>query len=198
MPLARPECLIVFTRFPEAGKTKTRLIPALGAKGAARLQRQMTEHIMATAAKLFNRPGLTIEAYHEGGNSDLMQAWLGSQFTYRQQETGNIGRRMLKAFENAFQDEIETAVIIGSDGVLPLTFKNGDSWENLGLEGSETFTITGIANIEPRKTLHVRAVKPDGREIEFDVTARLNTDIDVEYFEHGGILPYVLRKIMTE
>jgi hypothetical protein len=115
MPLARPECLIVFTRFPEAGKTKTRLIPALGAKGAARLQRQMTEHIMANAAKLFNRPGLTIEAYHEGGNSDLMQAWLGSQFTYRQQETGNIGRRMLKAFENAFQDEIETAVIIGSD-----------------------------------------------------------------------------------
>jgi hypothetical protein len=110
MPLARPECLIVFTRFPEAGKTKTRLIPALGAKGAARLQRQMTEHIMANAAKLFNRPGLTIEAYHEGGNSDLMQAWLGSQFTYRQQETGNIGRRMLKAFENAFQDEIETAV----------------------------------------------------------------------------------------
>jgi aconitate hydratase len=83
-------------------------------------------------------------------------------------------------------------------GVLPLTFKNGESWENLGLDGSETFTITGIANIEPRKTLNVRAVKADGNEIEFEVTARLNTDIDVEYFKHGGILPYVLRKIMSE
>jgi rSAM/selenodomain-associated transferase 2/rSAM/selenodomain-associated transferase 1 len=115
MPLARPECLIVFTRFPEPGKTKTRLIPALGTKGAARLQRHMTEHIIATAAKLSNRPGLTIEVYHEGGNTDLMQAWLGSQFTYRPQGTGNIGRRMLRAFENAFQDEMATAVIIGSD-----------------------------------------------------------------------------------
>jgi aconitate hydratase len=83
-------------------------------------------------------------------------------------------------------------------GVLPLTFNNGDSCESLGLDGSETFTITGIANIEPRKTLHVRAVKPDGGEIEFEVTARLNTDIDIEYFKHGGILPYVLRKILAE
>ena len=115
MPLARPERLIVFTRFPEPGKTKTRLIPALGPNGAARLQRQMTEHIIAAAAKLSNRPGLTIEVYHEGGNTDLMQEWLGSQFTYRSQGTGNIGRRMLRAFENAFQDEMATAVIVGSD-----------------------------------------------------------------------------------
>lgn len=83
-------------------------------------------------------------------------------------------------------------------GVLPLTFKAGDSWKNRGLDGSETFTISGIENIEPLKTLHVRAVKPDGSEIEFEVTARLNTDIDVEYFKHGGILPYVLRKILAE
>jgi aconitate hydratase len=82
-------------------------------------------------------------------------------------------------------------------GVLPLTFKNGDSWEKLGLDGSETFTISGIANIEPLKTVHIRAVKPDNSEIEFEVTARLNTDIDVEYFKHGGILPYVLRKILS-
>ena len=115
MPLARPERLIVFTRFPEPGKTKTRLIPALGPNGAARLQRQMTEHIIAAAAKLSNRPGLTIEVYHEGGNTDLMQEWLGSQFAYRSQGTGNIGRRMLRAFENAFQDEMATAVIVGSD-----------------------------------------------------------------------------------
>ncbi len=115
MPLARPECLIVFTRYPESGKTKTRLIPALGRKGAARLQRQMTEHIVATATKLSNRPGLAIEVYHEGGSTDLMKAWLGSQFAYRPQGTGDIGQRMLRAFENAFQDEMAAAVIIGSD-----------------------------------------------------------------------------------
>ncbi|MEJ2286494.1 MAG: hypothetical protein P8X85_23195, partial [Desulfobacterales bacterium] len=79
MSAAVPERLIVFTRFPEPGKTKTRLIPALGARGAARLQRQMTEHLMATAAKLSNRPGLAVEVYHEGGNTGLMQGWLGSQ-----------------------------------------------------------------------------------------------------------------------
>ena len=83
-------------------------------------------------------------------------------------------------------------------GVLPLTFKNGNSWESLGLDGSETYTIIGIENIEPRKSLHVRAVKLDGQKIEFDVTARLDTDIDVAYFKHGGILPYVLRKILSE
>ena len=103
----------------------------------------------------------------------------------------------IKAVIAESYERIHRSNLVGM-GVLPLTFKGGDSWENLGLGGSETITITGIANIEPRKTLLVRAVKPDGSDIEFEVTARLNTDIDVEYFKHGGILPYVLRKIMTE
>jgi len=63
------------------------------------------------------------------------------------------------------------------------------------------FTVeffTGIENIAPRKILTVKAVKPDAREIDFEVIARLDTDIDVEYFKHGGILPYVLRKILNE
>jgi len=103
----------------------------------------------------------------------------------------------IKAVIAESYERIHRSNLVGM-GVLPLTFKNGNSWQNLGLDGSETFTITGIANIEPRKTLHVIAVKPDGSEIQFEVTARLNTDIDVEYFKHGGILPYVLRIIMTE
>jgi aconitate hydratase len=81
-------------------------------------------------------------------------------------------------------------------GVLPLVFKDGQSWPGLGLDGSETFTITGIEDLTPRKTLRVRAVKADGREIAFEVTARVDTEIEVDYFVHGGILPYVLRKIM--
>jgi rSAM/selenodomain-associated transferase 2/rSAM/selenodomain-associated transferase 1 len=115
MTAVMPERLIVFTRFPEPGKTKTRLIPALGAKGAARLQGQMTEHILATASKGSSRPGLTVEVRHEGGNPDLMQEWLGSQFSYRPQGPGDLGRRMARAFEEAFRDSKKAAVIVGSD-----------------------------------------------------------------------------------
>jgi aconitate hydratase len=49
----------------------------------------------------------------------------------------------------------------------------------------------------PRKTLQVKAVKPDGKEIRFDVIARLDTDIDIEYFKNGGILQYVIRKLLN-
>jgi aconitate hydratase len=54
-----------------------------------------------------------------------------------------------------------------------------------------------VAAVKPRATLPVTAVKPDGRVIAFDVTARLDMDIEIDYFTHGGILPYVLRRIMT-
>jgi aconitate hydratase len=81
-------------------------------------------------------------------------------------------------------------------GVLPLVFQDGQSWRNLGLDGSETVTITGVETLTPRKTLQVKAVKPDGREIAFEVTARVDSDIEVDYYVHGGILAYVLRKIM--
>jgi aconitate hydratase len=81
-------------------------------------------------------------------------------------------------------------------GVLPLMFMPGENAENLGLDGSETYFISGIADIQPRQQLEVRAVKPDNREIKFNVIARLDTDIEVDYYHGGGILPYVLRKIM--
>ena len=115
MPSARRERLIVLTRFAEPGKTKTRLIPALGQQGAARLQRQMTEHVMAAAASLNGQNGLSVEVRHAGGNAALMQDWLGSNFIYRPQDGGNLGRRMQRAFEAAFEDDAAAVVIIGSD-----------------------------------------------------------------------------------
>jgi aconitate hydratase len=93
-------------------------------------------------------------------------------------------------------ERIHRSNLVGM-GVLPLVFREGQGWRSLGLDGSETFTISGIEGLTPRKTLQVRAVKPDGREISFEVTARVDTDIEVDYFIHGGILPYVLRKIMN-
>jgi aconitate hydratase len=93
-------------------------------------------------------------------------------------------------------ERIHRSNLVGM-GVLPLVFKDGQSWQGLGLDGSETFSIFGVESLTPRITLPVRAVKPDGREIAFEVTARVDTDIEVDYIAHGGILPYVLRKIMA-
>lgn len=93
-------------------------------------------------------------------------------------------------------ERIHRSNLVGM-GVLPLVFLPGDSTQSLSLDGSETYSISGIEDIEPRKQLQVRAVKTDGSEIRFEVTARLDTDIEVDYFKHGGIMPYVLRKIIA-
>ncbi len=92
-------------------------------------------------------------------------------------------------------ERIHRSNLVGM-GVLPLVFKEGEGWRKLGLDGSETISITGVETLTPRKTLQVEAVKPDGRETAFEVTARVDTDIEVDYYVHGGILAYVLRKIM--
>jgi aconitate hydratase len=66
----------------------------------------------------------------------------------------------------------------------------------LGLTGFETFFILGIEDIQPRKVLQVTAVKEDSQPVPFEVLTRLDTDMDLDYFLHGGILPYVLRKLV--
>jgi rSAM/selenodomain-associated transferase 1 len=109
------ERLIVFTRFPEPGKTKTRLIPALGELGAADFQRRMTEYILSAVAAACKQRRLTIAVYYEGGDAGLMRDWLGPQFIYRSQGSGNLGRRMDNAFQEAFRTGIEAVVIVGSD-----------------------------------------------------------------------------------
>jgi glycosyltransferase A (GT-A) superfamily protein (DUF2064 family) len=68
MPAGCRELLIIFTRYPEPGKAKTRLIPALGAQGAAELQRRMTERTLAMALPLSQSRLMTIEVRYEGGS----------------------------------------------------------------------------------------------------------------------------------
>jgi len=101
----------------------------------------------------------------------------------------------VKAVITGSYERIHRSNLVGM-GVLPLVFKEGDSWSSLGLDGSELFSISGIQDITPRKTLQVEAVKEDGTKISFEVTARLDTVVDVKYFLNGGILPYVLRKLI--
>jgi aconitate hydratase len=83
-------------------------------------------------------------------------------------------------------------------GVLPLIFSGGDNAQSLGLDGSEVYAIGGLGEIAPRSQLLVTATRGNGSLITFTVTARLDTDIDVLYFRHGGILPYVLRQMLQE
>jgi len=94
-------------------------------------------------------------------------------------------------------ERIHRSNLVGM-GVLPLVFKNGETVDMLGLAGSETFSISGIEDMHPRKTLSVKAVKEDNQEVHFDVIARLDTEVEVDYFLNGGILQYVLRKILSE
>jgi aconitate hydratase len=83
-------------------------------------------------------------------------------------------------------------------GVLPLEFLPDDSPESLGLDGTESYSTSGIEDLRPGKKISVTAVKLDGSEIQFTCRARLDTDVEVEYYRHGGILPYVLRKMTDE
>lgn len=83
-------------------------------------------------------------------------------------------------------------------GVLPLQFKDGDSAASLALDGSEVFSITGIANgIEPRQDVQVSAVRNDGSSVDFATTLRVDAPAEVEYFTHGGILQMVQRQIIA-
>lgn len=103
----------------------------------------------------------------------------------------------VKAIIAESYERIHRSNLVGM-GVLPLVFQDGESWESLGLDGSETYSIAGIENMEPRKSLKVTAKKDDGTMVTFSVTARLDTIVDVEYFENNGILPCILRKLLKK
>ncbi|MCC5802508.1 aconitate hydratase AcnA [Rossellomorea vietnamensis] len=78
-------------------------------------------------------------------------------------------------------------------GVLPLQFKKGDSAESLGLTGRETISVNVTNDVKPRDILTVTAVAEDGSKTEFEVLARFDSDVEVDYYRHGGILQMVLR-----
>jgi aconitate hydratase len=83
-------------------------------------------------------------------------------------------------------------------GVLPLEFKDGVSRKSLKLDGTELFDISGVADgITPRQDVACRITRADGSVEEIQLTCRIDTLDEVEYFRHGGILQYVLRKLAT-
>jgi aconitate hydratase len=105
----------------------------------------------------------------------------------------------VKAVVAESYERIHRSNLIGM-GVLPLQFRQGESAATLGLTARETYTITGIAGeaLLPGGTAHVSVTKPGGAGAEFDALIRLDTAVEVEYYRHGGILPYVLRGLARD
>lgn len=104
----------------------------------------------------------------------------------------------IKAIIAESYERIHRSNLVGM-GVLPLQYVDGDNAEKLGLTGKEIFAITGIAeDIKPLKKVQVNATKEDGTAIKFDVIARMDSAIEIEYYRHGGILQYVLRHFLEK
>ena len=109
------ERLIIFTRCPIAGKAKTRLIPALGAEAAADTQRQLTELTLCRAAALAIARGVGLEVRYDGGDARAMRDWLGPRPRHAPQGEGDLGQRLARAAQDAFESDAASVVIIGAD-----------------------------------------------------------------------------------
>jgi len=95
-------------------------------------------------------------------------------------------------------ERIHRSNLVGM-GVLPCNFTGGDTWQSLGLDGSETVDVTGLeAKLEPRMSLGCKITGADGSEKEIELLCRLDTVDEVDYYRHGGILHYVLRDLLAK
>ncbi|GAO53994.1 aconitate hydratase AcnA [Novosphingobium sp. NBM11] len=115
----------------------------------------------------------------------------GSSRDWAAKGTNLLGVRavIVESFER-----IHRSNLVGM-GVLPLQFKDGATRQSLGLTGDDTYTIKGVANLQPRQDVEVEVTRPDGSTFSFTALCRIDTANEVEYFMNGGILHYVLRKL---
>jgi aconitate hydratase len=95
-------------------------------------------------------------------------------------------------------ERIHRSNLVGM-GVVPLQFKGADSVDSLGIKGDETFDITGLEHgIRPMMDVKLTIHRKDGTKKEATLLLRIDTPIEVDYFLHGGILPYVLRDLVAK
>jgi aconitate hydratase len=114
---------------------------------------------------------------------------MGSSRDWAAKGTALLGVRAVVA--QSFE-RIHRSNLIGM-GVLPLQFEEGESWETHGITGDETFSLTGLEMLKPRQTAYLEMGKK-----KIKLTSCLDTPTEVDYYKHGGILPYVLRHILQE
>ena len=108
------------------------------------------------------------------------------------------GTRLLgvKAVVAASFERIHRSNLVGM-GVLPLQFPDGTSGQSLGLDGSEIFSIIGLSNaIKPGQTVTLEIKGKDREDRSVPVRLRIDTPIEIDYYRHGGILPFVLRQLL--
>jgi aconitate hydratase len=120
---------------------------------------------------------------------------MGSSRDWAAKGTNLLGVKAVvaKSFER-----IHRSNLIGM-GVLPLQFEEGTNAETLDLDGTETFNLSGLTDeIAPSETLNLEITRANGDTKIIPVIARLDTHIEIDYYRHGGILPYVLRQILSE
>ena len=115
----------------------------------------------------------------------------GSSRDWAAKGTNLLGVRavIVESFER-----IHRSNLVGM-GVLPLQFTNGETRTSLGLTGDDSFTILGIAQIQPRQMVDVAVTRKDGSTFTFQALCRIDTANELEYYMNGGILQYVLRKL---
>ncbi|MDP9192663.1 MAG: aconitate hydratase [Acidobacteriota bacterium] len=132
------------------------------------------------------RVPLVILAGHEYGT--------GSSRDWAAKGTKLLG---VKAVVAASFERIHRSNLVGM-GVLPCQFADGTNAQTLGLDGTETFDVIGIEGVlRPRQQATLRIHRPNGATQDVSVTVRIDTPIEVDYYEHGGILPFVLRQLMA-
>jgi aconitate hydratase len=93
-------------------------------------------------------------------------------------------------------ERIHRSNLVGM-GVLPLQFKSGDSVESLGIKGDETFDVAVPRDVKPQQELTLAITRKDGTKQNVTVLCRIDTPIEVDYYRHGGILPFVLRELIA-
>jgi len=95
-------------------------------------------------------------------------------------------------------ERIHRSNLVGM-GVLPLQFKDGTTAQTLKLDGTETYDIVGLdANIKPQQDLTLKITRKDGKVENVPVRCRIDTPIEIDYYQHGGILPFVLRQLISK
>jgi aconitate hydratase len=94
-------------------------------------------------------------------------------------------------------ERIHRSNLVGM-GVLPLQFLGADSAESLGLRGDEVIDVLGLDDIRPQQELTLVIRRADGTRRELKVKSRIDTAIEVDYYKHGGIMPYVLRELLAK
>jgi len=103
----------------------------------------------------------------------------------------------VKAVITASYERIHRSNLVGM-GILPLQFPEGSTWQSLGLTGEESFDFPELTSITPLGTTKVIATKIDGSKVEFVATVRIDTPVELSYYQNGGILPTVVRKLLNE